>query len=286
MNEIVITGANGYLGSSVFKYLRSLDYNVRALIRKESSLERLRGLKKSETIFFEDLFTDKDKFSVIIHCATLYKADKYSSLLEANIGFPIYLINNMLEGVGYFINIDTSLDPETNLYSKTKNLFKNILKSISENDSAKVLNLQLEYFFDESEPDNRFIKNVVKSCLNDINIKLTEGEQIRDFIYLNDVCEAIRLIIENKKLFTNNYNNISIGSGKGVSIKKLATTIKKITQSKSILEFGAIPYREDETMYSVADINLLSSMGWSPSIELNEMILEMIDYIKKQEIKK
>ena len=47
-------------------------------------------------------------------------------------------------------------------------------------------------------------------------------------------------------------------------IKEVMLYLKEITNSKSRLNFGAIPYRENELMKSVTDNTALLNLGWTP----------------------
>lgn len=125
--------------------------------------------------------------------------------------------------------------------------------------------------------NEKFITHLIKTMLNTReSIPLTLGEQVRDFIYIEDVVDAIEKVIENRTFFPN-YKEIELGSGTGQKIKEVVELIARITKSKNELAFGAIDYRENEQMYSCADISVLRKIGWSPKFSLEQGLAMMLN---------
>jgi nucleoside-diphosphate-sugar epimerase len=110
---------------------------------------------------------------------------------------------------------------------------------------------------------------------NEASIDLTEGEQQRDFIYYEDIVDAFETVINrNDEIATN--SNFQVGSGEHISIKELMLFLKEQTGSTSILNFGLIPYRENELMISETNIEPLRKLGWQPKYTIKEGILKTI----------
>jgi nucleoside-diphosphate-sugar epimerase len=111
-------------------------------------------------------------------------------------------------------------------------------------------------------------------------IDMTPGDQRRDFIYINDVVSAFEIVLKNELKLTN-YQEFQIGSGKSFSIKHLAELIKKISNSKTELKFGAISYRQGEIMESVCKNIELIELGWVAKFSLKEGLSRIIKSIQK-----
>ncbi len=108
--------------------------------------------------------------------------------------------------------------------------------------------------------------------LNEVpELDLTLGEQRLDFVYVDDVISATILLAERcqKEGF---YFNCPVGSGEDVSIRDFVEMVKRITGSETKLNYGIVPYRENEVMFSQADTSILKRMGWAPSVNLEEGI--------------
>ena len=56
-------------------------------------------------------------------------------------------------------------------------------------------------------------------------INLTKGEQRRDFIFINDVVRAYKIVLESCDALSN-FENFEIGTGKSISIRDLTEKIK------------------------------------------------------------
>ena len=112
--------------------------------------------------------------------------------------------------------------------------------------------LRLFQVFGEGEKENRFWPSINKTAKSGKNFKMTYGDQIRDFIRVEEVSEKI---INESLSFTKNRVTIkNIGSGRPTKLKIFAKNIWKNLKAKGIIEFGAIPYRKNEVMRYVPDI--------------------------------
>jgi len=108
--------------------------------------------------------------------------------------------------------------------------------------------------------------------LDNQKIPLTKGIQLRNFIHIDDVCSAYQIVINKINSFTSSYIDLDVCSNYSISIKNLMLILKKITKSNADLNFGIIPYRENELMMSISDNTKLSKLGWSPKIDLEDGI--------------
>ena len=82
---------------------------------------------------------------------------------------------------------------------------------------------------------------------------MTLGEQIRDFINVKDVANKIleESLSKNKRMILIK----NIGSGKPTRIRDFALQIWNDLEAKGKINFGSIPYRNNEVMRYVPDIN-------------------------------
>ena len=112
---------------------------------------------------------------------------------------------------------------------------------------------------------------------NTPEIKLTFGEQFRDFVYVDDVVSAYLKVINSIKSFeSGKVKCFEVGSGSVHTVKDFVTTAHRIIGSKSNLLFGALPYRENEIMYSKANLEALLKLGWRSNVNLETGLKNVI----------
>jgi len=289
-DTILLTGATGFLGSHILKNLLNNNFNVIILKRSFSNTWRINDIL-DKTIFYDVDKVDiektfkENKIDIVIHTATKYgrKNESFLEILDSNLFFPLKLLDLLLRyNVKTFLNTDTTAyNHFINYYSLTKMQFVEWLKLL--NNRIKIFNLKLEYIYGEMDDTSKFLPMLIINLLKRVNtIDLTPGNQERDFIYVKDVVNAYIDIILKKDNFSNGFYEYSIGSGESIKIKDLVLLIKKMTNNEvTQVKFGALPYRNNEIMYSKANIKKIrDDIGWIPKFSLEEGLKNTILWYK------
>lgn len=271
--RILVTGANGYLGSQLISHL-SKTHTIQGIVRKNSLSSRFIESTDENWCFNVAEFAPE----VIINTAACYgrNQEPFSELLDSNVLFPVKILESLSSKEILFINCGTSLPSNVSPYAFTKNKFSEIAKFIIEDTYNRYLELKLEHFFGALDSDNKFTSMIIRKCLKNEKIKTTSGLQKRDFIYITDLLFAFDCILSNILSFRK-YDSIEIGSGEAISIRKYVETVHTISNSKSELEFGAIPQRKNELMFSCANITVLENLGWRRKYSYADAITEIIE---------
>jgi len=125
-----------------------------------------------------------------------------------------------------------------------------------------------------------FIPSLINTLVKGDFYQMTKGEQVRDFIYISDLVDAM-ILIDNKEEFKGEIFNI--GSGESIKIRTVAESIAKELDKKHLLKIGFIEYREREIMHYKTSIEKANKiMNWSPVISFEKGMKLTIEYYKNK----
>lgn len=285
--RILITGASGFLGSALANSFLEDDIEIFLLLRSNSNTSRLQGdndkfkIKRFSTKIDIQNIILETKPNIVIHTACNYGRNSESTLeiFEANYIFGLIILDSF-KSLGikvHFINIGTVLNPDISEYAFSKVQFSNFGKYISTetNLDIRFINILLQHIYGPNDDISKFSTYIINSCYFNVNeLNLTAGEQIRDFIFIEDAVSAIKTVIN--KIDQISFNEIEVGSGEEIKIRDFVKSVQKITGSNIKINFGALQYRKNEVMYSVANIKQLNKLGWIPKYSLAQGIEQTI----------
>ncbi len=286
--QVLLTGATGFIGARIACACLEAGWEVYALVRPESDRWRLRAQADRVTWLLADL-RDHAAVSraltsiapqVCIHAAWYAVPGRYLQALEnldhlrATLDLAAQLA---ARGCPHFIGLGTCVEYDTDLgylsetsatrprslYAACKLSAQTTLAQLAEVTGMQVAWLRLFYQHGPGEPEQRLVPQLIRSLLGDRPVPLTPGEQVRDFLHVDDVAAAVRAIAAQRE--TGLFN---IGSGQPLSVGNLALTIGEMLDKRDLLQLGAQPYREGEAMFLCANNQRLRSLGWRPQYSL------------------
>ena len=284
---ILLTGATGFLGSKILESLLNQNYPVVLLKRSTSKLWRIDHLiKHIKSYDIDKIPLDKafkeQKIDIVIHTACEYgRSGKLThQIVESNILFGLKVLDSCLKyNIKTFFNTDTLLPNNLNSYTLSKKQFVEWLKIKS--NKIQVVNLKIDLIYGIKDNSTKFIPWVISQLKQNVpKIKLTTGEQKRDFIYVEDVVSALMTILK-KTSTLQRYNEFDVGTGQLIEVKTFLEYLKKIYKSnfgaiKTRLAFGEIPYRQQEIMTVEVDNKPLIDLGWSPKMDVQQGLKEIL----------
>jgi len=277
----LITGATGFLGSTIVKRLLSLEYYVIGLKRTTSDVKNIKDVLDHQNFMtynvdvdaLEKIFEIHDVHT-IVHCATssANRGGSIPQIFEANVVLPLRLLNSGVKnGLKVFINSGVFIPQNyVDTYFNSKKIFLNSLMEYR--NIIKIVDVQLQMLYGKNSSKTQFIANMIEKLLNDVpSIDLTKGEPKRDFIYIEDALDAFLIILNNVDSFKEKYTKIDLGSGESIPIKEVVLKLRRFTGNVNTkLNFGAFPYRDNEIFESKADIRFLKEYGWYPKYSIDE----------------
>jgi len=99
------------------------------------------------------------------------------------------------------------------------------------------------------------------------------GNAMREFLYVDDMAEASLFVLElDEQTYQANtrpmLSHINVGTGKDITIRKMAETMKEVVGYKGKLIFDTV--KPDGAPRKLIDVTRLSDMGWNYSVDLKE----------------
>jgi nucleoside-diphosphate-sugar epimerase len=285
VKAVLLTGATGFVGGHVARALVAAGWHVHGVIRPSSDFSGLPdGIE-----YHLDAAVPPDLFSnvrAVVHVATNYgRNDPPTGLAQDNTVFPLRLLERAVAAhVPLFVNTDTCFTTDykyLRTYTLSKKQFVQWGKILCDGSDTKFVNLVLQHPYGPGDRPAKFVPAMIKECLSmKEEIWLTPGEQKKDFVYVGDVAQIYRLLLDRIDDLPKGFSEYEVGSGHAVSIRQFVETIHRLTGSKTKLKFGALEYRDGEIMFSQADIARVTALGWKATTSLEEGLRRTIDAVR------
>lgn len=306
--KVVITGASGFIGSRLARELIGQGAHVTALARPNPDLWRIGDLASTINWSYPDFYDAKSLSAelqrlepdFIYHLATYYAVDNnvdLAGIIDTNIRLGACLVKaaGRIENLKLFVNAGTCAeygdvrepaDEETRLapstvYASTKAAATLVLSQMAADEGVPLTTLRLYNLYGEHESAKRIVPYIILSMLDNKDVSLTACEQEKDYSYVGDFVRAfMQAAVEHKagagKLF-------NIGSGKAIKMRRLVEEIAaNLPESKARIDFGALPYRENEMWYQCAVIEEAKKhLNWRPETGLEEGVRKTVDWYRR-----
>ncbi len=166
----------------------------------------------------------------------------------------------------------------TSVYGKSKLLStKYLLKKFKTKKFPAVI-LRLFQVYGPNQSTNRIIPIAIDNCIKNKKFPCSSGTQRRDFIFVDDLINAIFLTFKKNQSIG---EIINIGSGKPKKIRDIVTFInKRVKKGKPL--FGKIKMRKDEVKQNYAEINRAEKiLNWKPQVRIFDGIIKTINAYDK-----
>jgi len=295
--KILITGASGFVGTHLLNKIDLKTHKVTVVVQdvlkikkifSKKIIAKIKIIQSNDSSFKKNIIESNPE--ICIHLASYITSahDEIAlkKLLDSNIIFGCKILDALTETkLKYFINTGSFSEYYTNpdikdpayLYSATKTAFQEILLFYSKIIDFKVINVLPYSIYGTEDSKTLLIDRLILANKNNEPIKMTGGKQILDFINVEDVSDFyIHLINNTNKFNTQKYYEFKLGTGVGTKIRNVSKLIDQLNHKKSKIIWGALPYRQRDVMYAVADITNLKKIGWYSKITLREGLIKCL----------
>lgn len=301
MLKVIITAANSFIGRKLCEQLDMRGHQVCAVVRTsfkdDSMFEKLKNVQivKCDMEHYGNLKNMlHENFDVGIMLAwdgTRGNARNNPQKQENNYRFSVDCVHSFLDmkcstvmtagsqaeygtvcGTEKVLETDIC-NPNTE-YGKSKLKLYNTVKQICHN-RARIIEPRFFSLYGSDDFEGTMIVSIVRNMLQNKPCDLTECIQLWDFLYIDDAINAIVGLIE-----SNTAEGIyNLGSGISKPLKEYIEIMYKLTNSKSVLNYGAVAYPSTGIVHTNPSVQrLINEIEWSPSISFEEGIKRVIKY--------
>jgi nucleoside-diphosphate-sugar epimerase len=267
MNRAVVTGATGFVGSNLCKYLIENNWEVSIISRPSSDYTNINSVLNKLQLFEYDgnieklisFFREKEA-DVVFHLASLFIAEHESNqinqLVDSNIKFGLHILEAMKESsTKQLINTGTSWQHyHTNeynpvdLYAATKQAFESLIKYYTEAENIRCITLKLFDTYGESDTRPKLINLLHRFADENKELKMSPGEQVIDLVHVDDVVKAYVKAYEYLCQQDVKHEDFGVGTGNPVTLKELIDIFEEGTGKKINVNWGGRSYRKREVM--------------------------------------
>jgi dolichol-phosphate mannosyltransferase len=301
---ILVLGASGFVGANLFRLLLANRNDVFGTTSNTDAW-RLDGIDASRIIVGDLLFEGNlEKILNEVKPQTVFNFTAYGAyhfeedinlIYQTNITFTTRLIEELFKrNIACFINAGSSSEygnmaaaPTENSalnanshYSVTKATISNLIYFYGKSKNMPTINLRLYSVYGPYEDSSRLVPNLILHGINQKLPHLVNANISRDFIYIDDVCEAFidAAVSLNEKLYGESFN---IGSEVKTTIGEIATLAREIFNIKEESPFNAKEHKWDvEDWYANCD-KAKKNLNWQAKTKLKDGLIKTTQHIKE-----
>ena len=279
MTDILITGGSGFLGKRLISRLDKINYSYISLSSKDGDINN------AET--FQSIYKVKFVFHLAGKSFVPQSWEEDDNLFSTNIlgtrnvvqfckkvDAKLIMASSYIYGHPRNLPIKENhpIEPN-NPYALSKWIAEQIVEFDSKHNNLNAVILRIFNIYGNGQSENFLIPKIISHVENNEEIKIFDLKPKRDFVYIEDVVDALILSLKIK----NGFHRFNIGSGESFSVEQIIQMIQKIYGSKLKISCQE-KTRRNEVNNVVADISHARKvLKWNPNYNFYEGLKEYID---------
>ena len=169
----------------------------------------------------------------------------------------------------------TPLRPAT-LYGAAKHALHTAAAPYAEQAGFELAWGRIFFVYGPGEPEGRLVPSVGRTLLAGEPVPTTSGDQVRDFMHVEDVAGAFAALAD-----ADTTGAVNIASGDPVRVRDVVETLAEQVGRPDLLRPGALPDREGDPPRLVADVTRLrQEVGIAPQIALREGLAQTLEWLR------
>jgi UDP-glucose 4-epimerase len=299
--KLLVVGGTGFIGRHIVKKSLDLGFNTTSLSKSNPiEKEKIDGVTylTADIIDKQSLFVNLDGkvFDYVINSSGYINHSNYSNDGSKIFDAHFYGVKNLIDcldkgKIKRFVQFGSSDEYGSNsapqnenqkespiaMYSCAKVASTYFLQTLYKTENFPSVILRPFLVYGPNQGKDRFIPQIIMGCINDEKFPVSEGMQLRDFLFIDDFIDVVFLTLHNNNVLG---EIINISSGIPVTIKKVINIIVDTIKSGQP-QFGKIKYRDGENMKLYGDITKVKKLlNWKPRVDLETGLHKTIESIK------
>lgn len=291
----LVTGASGFVGSRVVRTLAASGSEVHAVVRDEpgSRLDGVEGVRFEPCDLADSAavarLVERVAPDICIHCAWIATPGVYLTSPENAVheriaeDLALRLVEHgcsRIVGLGTCFEYAPSDEPlresgplgPTTPYARAKVAAFEHMQDACDRSPTTLAWARLFYLYGPGEDRRRLVPSVVLSLLEGRPARTTPGNQLRDFLHVDDVADALVAIG-----MSDTTGAVNVGTGHPVTVREIVEMLGRISGRPDLVEVGALPYAPGDPMVVTADSRRLTEeCGFTPQRSLEDGLTETV----------
>lgn len=305
MGKVIITGANGFVGTALCEELIKRGDTVYAIVREDAVIPD--SFKHNDNIIIVQcsmanydklsIMLKEKNFDILYHFAWVGSAGELRGDYEVQLNnvkcaCEIVKICNELSCKRIVFSasimeyeIQALMDTEkvpgiSSLYSTAKLTADYMMRAIANREKIEYIRAIISNIYGPGENSPRLINTSLRKMLHNEHCAFSEGNQIYDFIYITDAAKMFAEI--GRKGFPN--KTYYIGSLNPRPLKDFLLKMQDAAAPLQEIGLGELSFDGVSLSYEEFDVeSVKKDTGFSPEISFDEGIRRTIEWIKKEE---
>jgi UDP-glucose 4-epimerase len=310
--SVLVTGATGFIGSHLVRRLVRDGATVHCLVRPGSNAERIADVAAKCQPWSGDL---RDPVSltrsaagaqpkIVFHVAGVTSGrqpgnefEQIERALEGNLKGTINLLEAVrradiplerfvatggLEeyGVGVSPYDEAQRESPVSPYSASQAATTHFCQMLQRRLQLPIVTLRPALTYGPAQSVDFFIPALIMRCLQGGDFDMTNGQQRRDLLYVEDLVDAyLRAALAPRVVG----EVINVGSGVAALVGEVATAVVQLSGARTRLRMGVIPERVTEIAHLVCRNDKAARLlGWQPVTSLTEGLVRTIAWYRER----